>query len=62
MGQALRLIGYNRKIVPTAFLGFALSCPVVKRIKQETFRKALLVLLGIAAASLFVKASPYFFA
>ena len=49
-------------VVPTAFLGFALSRPVVKRIKQETFRKALLMLLGIAAVSLFFKASPYFFA
>jgi uncharacterized membrane protein YfcA len=48
-------------VVPTAFLGFALSRPVVKRIKQETFRKALLILLGIAAVSLFFKAFPYFF-
>jgi uncharacterized membrane protein YfcA len=48
-------------VVPTAFLGFALSRPVVKRIKQETFSKALLMLLGVAAVSLFFKAFPYFF-
>ncbi|MBQ2760434.1 MAG: sulfite exporter TauE/SafE family protein [Mailhella sp.] len=48
-------------VIPAALLGFAASCPVVKRIKQETFRKALLVLMAIASVSLFVKSAPYFF-
>jgi len=49
-------------VIPAAFIGFGLSFPIVKQIKQETFRKALLVLLTIAAGSLFVKSAPYFFA
>ena len=48
-------------VIPTALLGFAASLPVVKHIKQETFRKGLLVLLAIASVSLFVKSAPYFF-
>ena len=48
-------------VIPAALLGFAASVPVVKRIKQETFRKGLLVLLAIASASLFMKSAPYFF-
>jgi len=48
-------------VIPAALIGFGVSCPVVKRIKQETFRKALLVLLAIASVSLFVKSAPYFF-
>lgn len=48
-------------VIPVAFIGFACSRPFARRIKQETFRKALLMLLGIAAVSLFFKAFPYFF-
>lgn len=48
-------------VIPTAYLGFALSYPVARRIRQETYRKALLLLLGVASVSLFAKSAPYFF-
>lgn len=46
-------------VAPAALAGFWAAWPLAKRIRQETFRKALLILLGIAAATLFVRSLPY---
>ena len=45
-------------VAPSAVIGFLCACPLAKRIKQETFHIALLILLGFAALSLFVRVIP----
>ena len=47
-------------VAPAAVLGFFCAWPLARRIRQETFHAALLVLLGVSSVSLFLKASPYF--
>ena len=47
-------------VAPSAVIGFLCACPLAKRIKQETFHIALLILLGFAALSLFVRVIPAF--
>lgn len=47
-------------VAPAAVLGFVCAYPIARRIRQEYFRFAMLVLLVIAAVSLFLKAAPYF--
>ena len=46
-------------VAPAAVAGFLCACPLAKRIRQETFHVALLVLLGFAAFSLFIRTMPY---
>ena len=46
-------------VAPAAVLGFLCACPLAKRIRQETFHNALLILLGVAAVSLFMRVLPY---
>jgi uncharacterized membrane protein YfcA len=46
-------------VAPAAVLGFLCACPLARRIRQTTFRAVLLLLLGIAAVSLFLKVLPY---
>ncbi|MCQ2445064.1 MAG: sulfite exporter TauE/SafE family protein [Mailhella sp.] len=46
-------------VAPAALLGFWAAWPLAKKIRQETFRRALLILLGIAAATLFIRSMPY---
>lgn len=47
-------------VIPAAAVGFLCAWPLARRIKQETFHNALLILLGVAAVSLFMQMSPYF--
>ncbi len=47
-------------VIPAVVLGFFLAWPLARRIRQETFRIALLLLLGVSAVSLFFKSLPYF--
>ena len=47
-------------VAPAAVAGFLCAWPLAKRIKQETFHHALLILLGVAVISLFMQMSPYF--
>ena len=47
-------------VAPAAVTGFVCAWPLAKRIKQETFHHALLILLGVAAASLFLQVMPFF--
>ena len=42
-------------VAPAAVLGFLCA----RRIRQETFHNALLILLGVAAVSLFMRVAPY---
>ena len=46
-------------VAPAAVLGFLCAWPLAKRIRQETFHNALLILLGVAAVSLFMRVLPY---
>ena len=46
-------------VAPSAVLGFLCAWPLAKRIRQETFHNALLILLGVAAVSLFMRVLPY---
>ena len=46
-------------VAPAAVLGFVCAWPFAKRIRQETFHIALLILLGVAAFSLFIRVVPY---
>lgn len=46
-------------VAPSAVVGFLCAWPLAKRIKQETFHTALLILLGVAAISLFMRVLPY---
>lgn len=46
-------------VAPAAAAGFLCACPLARRIRQETFHSALLILLGVAAASLFMRVVPY---
>ncbi len=46
-------------VAPAAVLGFLCAWPLAKRIRQETFHNALLILLGVAAFSLFMRVMPY---
>ena len=46
-------------VAPSAVIGFLCACPLAKRIRQETFHNALLILLGVAAVSLFMRVLPY---
>ncbi len=48
-------------VAPAAVLGFLCAWPFARRIRQETFHTALLILLGFAAVSLFFRIMPYFF-
>ena len=47
-------------VAPAAVIGFLCAWPLAKRIRQETFHHALLILLGVAAVSLFFQLLPYF--
>ncbi len=47
-------------VAPAAVLGFLCAWPLAKRIKQETFHNALLILLGVAVISLLMRVMPYF--
>lgn len=47
-------------VAPAAVTGFICAWPLAKRIRQETFHHALLILLGVAAVSLFFQLLPYF--
>ncbi|HJD97137.1 sulfite exporter TauE/SafE family protein [Mailhella massiliensis] len=47
-------------VAPSAVIGFLCACPLAKRIRQETFHVALLILLGFAALSLFIRILPAF--
>lgn len=47
-------------VAPAAVAGFVCVWPLARRIKQETFHHALLILLGVAAVSLFFQLLPYF--
>ena len=42
-------------VAPSAAIGFLCACPLARRIRQETFHAALLILLGFAALSLFIR-------
>ena len=46
-------------VAPAAVTGFLCAWPFAKRIKQSTFHNALLILLGVAAVSLFMRVLPY---
>ncbi len=46
-------------IAPVAVAGFLCAWPLAKRIRQGTFHNALLILLGVAAVSLFMRVMPY---
>lgn len=47
-------------VAPAAVAGFVCSWPLARRIRQETFHNALLIILGVAAVSLFMQVLPYF--
>ena len=47
-------------VAPAAVAGFVCAWPLAKRIRQETFHHALLILLGVAAASMLFQLLPYF--
>lgn len=47
-------------VTPSAVIGFLCAWPLAKRIRQGTFHNALLILLGVAAVSLFFQLLPYF--
>ena len=46
-------------VAPAAVAGFVCAYPLARRIKQETFRIAMLILLALAALSLFLRVCPY---
>ena len=48
-------------VAPAAVIGFLAALPLAKRIRQSTFHVALLILLGFAAFSLFIKSAPVLF-
>ncbi|WP_346664553.1 sulfite exporter TauE/SafE family protein [uncultured Mailhella sp.] len=47
-------------VAPAAVTGFLCAWPFARRIRQSTFHNALLILLGVAAVSLFFQLLPYF--
>jgi uncharacterized membrane protein YfcA len=47
-------------VLPAAVTGFFCAWPLARRIRQELFHIALLILQGVASISLFLKALPYF--
>ena len=47
-------------VAPAAAAGFLCAWPLARRIRQETFHNALLLLLGVAVVSLFMQMTPYF--
>lgn len=47
-------------VAPAAVAGFLCAWPLARRIRQETFHHALLILLSVAAMSLFFQVLPYF--
>ncbi len=46
-------------VAPAAAAGFLCAMPLARRIRQSTFHNALLILLGVAAVSLFMRVMPY---
>ena len=50
------VLGYALYGAPGVILGTLLAFPVAKRIPQETFRKVLLVIIGVAGAVCLVRA------
>ena len=47
-------------VAPVAITGFLCAWPLARRIRQSTFHTALLILLGVAAVSMFFQLLPYF--